>query len=206
MKRPWDEWSDEKLRKLFTEKPRVLDIGGGLRIDRDRNNRYNDRRAKWLTPLVEKIQYVILDKVPDYHPDIVGDVHELPLPDNSEDAIACIAVLEHVENPIKAMEEIYRVLKPGGYALIYVPFLFYYHAAPGYYGDFWRFTKDSLEELSKKFSSREIVSVRGAFETWIKLSPFGRWNMLLELAYMVDRATGKIHSDQTSGYNVFLVK
>lgn len=206
MKRPWDTFGDEKIRRIFADKKRVIDIGGGLRVDKERNNRYNIKRAAWLLPLTKKVEYRILDKVPDFHPDIVGDVHHLPFPDNSEDAIVCIAVLEHVENPIRAMEEIYRCLKPGGYAFIYVPFLYYYHAESGYYGDFWRFTKDTLVEMTKKFSQRELVSVRGAFETWIKLSPLGRWQLLLNAAYLVDRLTGKIHSNQTSGYTVFLVK
>lgn len=206
MRRPWDAFGDEKISQIFTEKSRVIDIGGGLRVDKERNNRFNTERAAWLLPLIKKVQYIILDKVPDYHPDIVGDVHHLPFPNNSEDAIVCIAVLEHVENPIRAMEEIFRCLKPGGYAFIYVPFLYYYHAAPGYYGDFWRFTKDTLEEMTKKFTHREMVSVRGAFETWIKLSPLGRWQIFLDAAYLIDRLTGKIKSAQTSGYSVFLIK
>lgn len=206
MKRPWDVFAEERIRTIFAEKRRIVDIGGGLRVDRERNNRFNEERAKWVLPLLKKTEYVILDKVPDYHPDIVGDIHNLPLADNSEEAIICIAVLEHVENPIRAMEEIYRVLKPGGYAFIYVPFLYYYHAAPGYYDDFWRFTKDALTDMSKKFSHREIVSVRGAVETWVKLSPLGRWGFFLGIAYLIDRITGKIKSAQTSGYNVFLIK
>ena len=206
MKRPWDEFAQERIQKMFSEKSRVLDIGGGLRVDPDRNNRFNDERAKWLMPLTKKIDYRILDKVPDYHPDIVGDVHDLPLPDNSEDAIVCIAVLEHVEDPIRAMNEIYRCLKPGGYAFVYVPFLYYYHAAPGYYDDFWRFTKDAVASMTKKFTKSEIVSVRGALETWIKLSPLGRWRFFLDVAYLADRLTGKLKSNQTSGFNVFLVK
>ena len=206
MRRPWDEFADECIKKVFAEKTRVLDIGGGLRVDRERNNRFNDKRAAWFASLMKKTEYVILDKVPDYHPDIVGDIHNLPLPDSSEEAIVCIAVLEHVEDPIRAMGEIYRCLRPGGYAFIYVPFLYYYHAAPGYYGDFWRFTKDALVSMTKQFSHREIRSVRGALETWIKLSPLGRWYIFLYIAYLLDKLTGKLKSSQTSGYYVFLIK
>jgi hypothetical protein len=52
----------------------------------------------------------------------------------------------------------------------------------------------------------EIMPVRGALETWIRLSPLGRYRLFAELAYLSDRLTGKIRSNQTSGYNVFLVK
>jgi len=55
--------------------------------------------------------------------------------------------LEHVENPIKAAREMYRALKPNGYCFVYVPFLYYYHAEKGYYGDFWRFTEDSTKYM-----------------------------------------------------------
>ena len=204
--RPWDVQFQTDMQRLFSEKERVIDIGGGLRIDPNKNNRSDLARAAWLAPLLQNVEYKILDKVPDFNPDIVGDIHDLPFPDASEDAIICIAVLEHVENPLKAMDEIYRVLKPGGYAFIYVPFLYYYHPAAGYYGDFWRFTRDTLELYGKRFSKKEITPVRGALETWIHLSPLGRWKIFLDLAFWLDSITGKSRSDQVSGYNIFLTK
>ena len=203
--RPWDRFTEEKLRRIFTEKKSVVDIGGGLRIDPKKNNRHDASRA-WLVPLAAKVDYKILDKVPDYNPDIVGDIHDLPLEDVSQEALICIAVLEHVEEPHKAMAEMYRVLKPGGYVFIYVPFLYYYHAEKGYYGDFWRFTKDSLQYLSRDFTTCEIQPVRGAIETLIRLSPLGRWRLFGNLGFILDKMTGKLTSNQVSGYNVFLIK
>lgn len=50
------------------------------------------------------------------------DVHDIPFNDNTFDVAMCNHVMEHVENDIKAMSEIYRVLKPGGWAIIQVPF------------------------------------------------------------------------------------
>lgn len=202
---PWEKFYKEKISKIFTEKKRIIDIGGGLRVIKEKNNRY-DAANEWIRPLIEKVDYKILDPVPDYNPDIIGDIHDLPFPDSSEDAIICIAVLEHVENPIKAYQEIYRALKPGGYCLIYVPFLYYYHAEKGYYGDYWRFTKDTLRMLSKPFSSFEIVPVRGAIETLVRLTPLGRNTLLNPLWHFLDRITGKLQSDQVSGYYVFLIK
>jgi len=152
------------------------------------------------------VELVILDPVSDYNPDIVGDIHHLPFADNSQDAIICIAVLEHVEDPIRAWQEIYRVLKPGGYTFIYVPFLFYYHAEKGYYGDFWRFTKDTIEYLSRDFSNMEICAVRGAIETWIKLSPIGRFKFLEPFWRLADKITGRSKTNQVSGYYVFLTR
>jgi SAM-dependent methyltransferase len=49
------------------------------------------------------------------------DVQELPFEDVSFDAVICNHVLEHVPDDKKAMSEILRVLKPGGYAILLVP-------------------------------------------------------------------------------------
>ncbi|MBF8280733.1 MAG: Methyltransf 11 protein [Candidatus Magasanikbacteria bacterium] len=205
LNRPWDIFFKEKITKIFTEKKSVIDIGGGLRIMKEKNNRY-DRTREWIVPYLEHVDYKVMDPVPDYHPDILGDIHHLPFPDCSQDAIVCIAVLEHVENPIKACQEIYRTLKPGGYCFLYVPFLFYYHAERGYYKDYWRFTKDAIEMLVHDFSSTEIQSVRGALETWFKISPLGRFAFINALGFGLDRLLGKDKSNQVSGYSVFLVK
>jgi SAM-dependent methyltransferase len=50
------------------------------------------------------------------------DIHDIPFPENSFDVVLCNHVLEHVRDDIKAMSEISRVLKPGGYAVMQVPF------------------------------------------------------------------------------------
>lgn len=203
--RPWDIFFRERMERLFGEKKSVVDIGGGLRIDREKNNRY-DASREWLKPLAANVEYKILDKVADYKPDIVGDIHALPFADNSQEALICIAVLEHVEEPHKAVAEMYRVLKPGGFCFIYVPFLYYYHAHEGYYQDFFRYTKDGLAYLTRDFSKREMMGVRGPIETLIRLSPLGRLDLMCDLGFLLDKATGKLKSNQVSGYNVFLVK
>ena len=46
--------------------------------------------------------------------DVKADICALPFEDNSYDFILCNHVLEHIPNDLKAMEELYRVLKPGG--------------------------------------------------------------------------------------------
>ena len=49
------------------------------------------------------------------------DLRHSPLPDACLDAISCINVLEHIDDDISALKEIYRMLKPGGIAHIEVP-------------------------------------------------------------------------------------
>lgn len=49
------------------------------------------------------------------------DITDIPYTDNYFDAILCSYVLEHIEDDRKAMEEILRVLKPDGWAILQVP-------------------------------------------------------------------------------------
>lgn len=50
------------------------------------------------------------------------DIHEIPFDENTFDVVLCNHVLEHVKDDIKALHEISRVLKPGGFAILQVPF------------------------------------------------------------------------------------
>lgn len=204
-------WTDEpdfftnRVRRMLTEKKRIVDIGGGLRIVKGKGNRYDSARRAGL-PSLEGVEYLVLDPIPDYGADIVGDIHALPFPDDSQPAIACESVLEHVEDPIRAMKELYRVLEPGGYLYVYVPFLFYYHAEKTYYKDYWRFTKDAIEMLFREFSHVEIQRARGPLETLVHLSPLGRVPGVRSSARFLDRVFGKTTSDQVSGYSIFAIK
>lgn len=199
----WDLFFREKCISIFSTSSEVIDIGGSLRIDGSKNNRVQ-KENEWLIPYAQKINYKILDQVPDYNPDIVGDIHDLPFDNESIEAIFCLAVLEHVENPIKAMDEIFRVMKPGGKVLIYVPFLYYYHAHKGYYGDYWRFTVDTLKMFAKPFSKFEIQAVRLPIETIVRLTPLGRYGLFISLASKLDNLFYKNGSNQVSGYYLYL--
>jgi SAM-dependent methyltransferase len=50
------------------------------------------------------------------------DIHQIPFKENTFDVVLCNHVLEHVKDDIKAMNEIQRVLKPNGFAILQVPF------------------------------------------------------------------------------------
>jgi len=203
-KQAWDQFREERLKKIFTEKKQVIDIGGGLRVDPSRNNRKRESGQEWMDEYIAKVDYKVIDKVADYNPDIVGDIHDLPFEDNSVDAIICIAVLEHVEEPQRAVREMYRVLKPGGYCYIHAPFLFYFHPMKGYYGDFYRFTRQGFEYMTKDFSEVEIQNLLGATATVMNLFPL--FSKKTRLFQYIDTLFGKDKSNQTSGYDVFCVK
>ncbi|CAN5349095.1 class I SAM-dependent methyltransferase [soil metagenome] len=50
------------------------------------------------------------------------DIHQIPFDDDEFDVVLCNHVLEHVDNDILAMSEINRVLRPGGWSILQVPF------------------------------------------------------------------------------------
>ncbi len=52
------------------------------------------------------------------------DIHDIPFEENTFDIIFCNHVLEHVESDLRAMVEMKRVLKPGGWAILQVPFFY----------------------------------------------------------------------------------
>ena len=53
--------------------------------------------------------------------DVKADICDLPFEDNSFDYILCNHVLEHIPDDTKAMQELYRILKPGGTAILQIP-------------------------------------------------------------------------------------
>lgn len=197
-----DAFAKEKLEAIFKDKNLIIDIGGGLRISPEKNNR-KETDFPYLLPLIKNVQYKILDKVPDYNPDMVGDVQDLPLEDNSVDAFVAMCVLTHVEEPQKAMREMYRCLKPGGKIFLFLPFLYYYHPLGDYYKDFYRFTEDGIKYMMKDFSTVELQSVRGPVATIMNLIPiFSKRTRMFD---WIDQFF-KPNSKQVSGYNVFGIK
>lgn len=196
----WQVFFDEAVRSIFRSGARILDIGGGLRVDRSRGNVADPSRA-WITPLMKGVTYRVLDATDTYHPDIVGDVMDMhAIADGTYDAVICLAVLEHVPRPWDAMREMRRVLVPGGRLFLYVPFLSPYHAMPGYYGDYVRFTEDGLRSLCEPFDDARIQPVRGPVETVAHLIP-GRTSVVRRVGRFLDRFW-KRSGKQASGYFV----
>jgi SAM-dependent methyltransferase len=65
--------------------------------------------------------------------DIVSDITKIPVRDGSFDAVLCSEVLEHVVDPVAALAELKRVLKPGGTLILTAPFCSMTHFAPYHY-------------------------------------------------------------------------
>jgi ubiquinone/menaquinone biosynthesis C-methylase UbiE len=62
--------------------------------------------------------------------DIVSDITAIPVPDASFDAVMCTEVFEHIPDPVPAIAELHRVLRPGGTLILTSPFASLTHFAP----------------------------------------------------------------------------
>lgn len=124
---------------------RVLDLGAGKLAWRRLLRRYCAR-------------YVSSDLTREHSDlDIVFDATKTyPFESGSFDTIFCHSVLEHCREPWDAFSEMWRVLTPGGVAIVSVPFVFYLHGQPY---DYYRFTRYGLEYLAERagFEVQEIV-------------------------------------------------
>jgi SAM-dependent methyltransferase len=82
--------------------------------------------------------------------DQIEDIHGLSFDDDSVGTVICVEVLEHVHDPIRAVQEIHRVLKPGGVAVLTSVMFMPIHAHPW---DFWRFTPEGFGLLLQPFKT-----------------------------------------------------
>lgn len=71
---------------------------------------------------LKTINYKSTDLSGDFIADHQFDITNLEIADNSLDLIICYHILEHINDDVKAMEELFRVMKPGGKALIQTPY------------------------------------------------------------------------------------
>ena len=76
--------------------------------------------------------------------DLLGTAYDIPAENASFDCILSTAVLEHLEEPGRALKEAFRVLRPGGHVLYTAPLFWHLHEEPR---DFYRYTRYGLEYL-----------------------------------------------------------
>lgn len=125
-------WQRKRMAQL---KGRVLDVGCGRRP----YEAWVDKRPDGVS------EYIGLDVALGPDVDIlVGPDDNWPLADASIDAVLLTQVLEHVADRKLLVEEISRVLRPGGTLLLTVPFIFPLHGLPH---DYARFTPHGVREL-----------------------------------------------------------
>jgi ubiquinone/menaquinone biosynthesis C-methylase UbiE len=105
------------------------------------------------------ISYQSSDLSGDFIADFQYDITDLKIEENAIDLVICYHILEHVPNDLQAMHELYRILKPGGKALVQTPF----KEGAIYENDAITAEKERLEHFGQEDHVR-IYSVSGLQE------------------------------------------
>jgi SAM-dependent methyltransferase len=103
-----------------------------------------------------------LEYLPYTAPDVYGDGLCLPFQDDSFDLILSQAVLEHVPDPQRAVDELHRVLKPGGTMYVEIAFTQPLHAVPSHY---FNVTPFGAEHLFRGWRSVNVTWFGGVSDT-----------------------------------------
>lgn len=123
--------------------------------------------------------------------DIVSDIINIPVDDNSFDVILCTEVFEHLPDPVSAVKEFSRILRPGGSLIATAPFCSLTHFAPYHFST--GFNKYFYEHNLSKFNFviKEITPNGNYFEyiaqeirrirSMAKEYSGPRWNFLVKL-------------------------
>lgn len=102
-----------------------------------------------LRPLFQGKKYIGADMREGAGVDKILNLHHIDLPSESVGTVLVLDTLEHVEFPRKAIEEIYRILKPCGILIISSVMNFPIHDYPY---DYWRYTPEAFKSLLKPFT------------------------------------------------------
>ena len=87
-------------------------------------------------------------------PNILADINNLPFKNNTISNFGCFNVLELLQFPKVAVQEIHRVLNKTGYLVGYVPFLYPIHNQPV---DYWRFSNQALYQILSIVGFENII-------------------------------------------------
>jgi SAM-dependent methyltransferase len=163
---------------------RLLDFGCGSKPYRD---------------LFTVTEYVGVDLENPGHPhlneeiDVFYDGKKIPFPDNHFDAVFSSEVVEHIFNLEEILQEVKRVMKPGGKILVTCPFSISEHESPN---DYARYTSFAIKHLFEKNHFTVLAYeksgnyVETVFQLWIlyihlHISPFFRKIPVIRSAFRI---------------------
>ena len=148
---PLARWLEAQARELHERLGpyRLLDVGCG-----------DKPYLPFFEPYVS--EYVGVDVVYNPYAELKGSVEALPVEDASYDVVLCAQVLEHCDDPARAVTELRRVTRPGGRVLASTHGVMVFHPSPG---DYWRWTHAGLERLFLTNAAWSAVTVSPASGT-----------------------------------------
>ena len=152
---------NRELQRCFPEylRGRLIDIGCGEKP-------YEEMAKPFVT------NHLGIDHMGTQHEreaiDAYASADSLPVQNESFDSALCTAVIEHLEEPQRAITECHRVLRPGAHAIFLAPLIWHLHEEPH---DFFRFTKYALRSLFERggFQVVEISALSGFWVTFGQL-------------------------------------
>ena len=106
-----------------------------------------------LRALFPNRDYVGVDMRPGPGVDRVANVEQLPFATGSVGTVLALNTFEHVRSFWRGLDELHRVLRPGGALVMSTPFFFRIHQFPH---DYWRFTPAAYEALLERYPSKVI--------------------------------------------------
>lgn len=128
----------------------VLDLGCGVGVDVVAAARRIN--AGGLSVGVDRSQVLVgaADRSAERGRYVVGDLHALPFADRSFDGVHCERTLQHVSDPVRVIDEMVRVLRSGGTAVV---------SEPDYRLDFW---DHPMQELTARVLEAQWLRIRNA--------------------------------------------
>ena len=158
----------QRLEETIHGAEDVLDVGTSQRFAKE---------LRAYEPWFAGKRYVAAGYEPDqtlgvYSCDCHQNIQQMTFADASFDAVLCIAVIEHVDDPFAAARELWRVLCPNGRLLLTTPFLYQHHGKPAAkhspahtsYPNYWRFTHQGLGHLFRKSRDDRVFPLGGPIE------------------------------------------
>jgi len=149
-------WPESALAHTYLDGLRGLEIGGSSHNPFGLKTLNVDYTASMDTVYKQSELKIVGKALP---VDIVASGDALPILDESQDFVVTSHVLEHIPDPIMALEEWYRVTKPGGYVFMIIP-----HKERTFDRDRPRTT---LEELVHRHETGDCPGIEAHCSVWV---------------------------------------
>ena len=147
------QWSE--LLRWVAAHPPVVDLGTSLPF----------RKEMAILRPVCPLPYFCMDVSWSSSVDFLGDGQRLPVRSGAVGTVLCSHVLEHVPSPKHVIDEVRRILLPGGRA--YFTFLDFWPYHAGDYGDYHRFKSGAIELYLQDWSEVRVLSGGGPVQVLV---------------------------------------